>query len=112
MNNNKLFGQNSDVISRRQFLQSVGVGSLGIMAGGFLPLLNPSAKAANQNKLAGTGFIPDLDIELKAIAGEVPILPGNPSSAWQYKAKVHKGDSNRLIELPRSYLGPIIKVNL
>ncbi len=111
MNNKKLFGQKSDVISRRQFLQSAGVGSLGIMAGGFLPLLNPSAKASNQNKLAGTGFIPDLDIELKATAGEVPILPGKPTSVWQYKAKVHKGDSNRLIELPRSYLGPIIKVN-
>jgi FtsP/CotA-like multicopper oxidase with cupredoxin domain len=111
MNNKKLFGQKSDVISRRQFLQSAGVGSLGIIAGGFLPLLNPSAKASDQNKLAGTGFVPDLDIELKAAAGEVPILPGKPTNMWQYRAKVHKGDSNRLIELPRSYLGPIIKAN-
>jgi FtsP/CotA-like multicopper oxidase with cupredoxin domain len=81
------------------------------MAGGFLPLLNPAAKASDQNKLVETGFLPDLDIELKATAGEVSILPGKPTGVWRYKAKILKGDSNRLIELPDSYLGPIIKAN-
>ena len=108
---NKFFGQNSGVINRRQFLQSAGVGSLGIMAGGFLPILNSTVKASDQNKLAKTGFLPDLDVELKATPGEVPIFPGKPTSVWQYKAKVIRGDSNKLIEFPRSYLGPIIKAN-
>ncbi|MGE5256450.1 MAG: multicopper oxidase family protein [Hyphomicrobiales bacterium] len=57
------------------------------------------------------GFVPDLDIALTAFSDEVSIFPGRLTQVWRYTAKVLKGDANRLIQLPGSYLGPIIKAN-
>ncbi len=75
------------------------------MTGGFGPLLNYSV--ASQN--ADTNFTPDLDISLTARPDEVAVLPGRPTQVWRYHAFVHKGEKSRVVEIPRSYLGPIIK---
>ena len=92
---------------RRRFLKLAGCGTLGIMAGGFWPTLNPFAA----EKKTGNEFIPDLDISLTARQDDVAILPGGPTQIWQYQAVVHRGDKNRVVEIPRSYLGPTIKVH-
>ena len=49
---------------RRQFLKLAGYGTLGLMTGGFLPFLDHSAAAQNQNTLSEAGFLPDLDISI------------------------------------------------
>ncbi len=51
--------------NRREFLKQAGYGTLGLMAGGVLPFLTPSAAGQSQNIISGTGFVPDLDISLK-----------------------------------------------
>ena len=96
---------------RRQFLKLAGYGTLGLMTGRFLPFLNHSAVAQNQDTPSETGFLPDLDISIVSQPGELALFPGETTQIWQYRAIVNKGDKNRVIELPRSYLGPIIKVH-
>ncbi len=95
-----------DANNRRQFLKLAGYGTLGLITGGFGPLLKSSAAGQNPE----TGFTPDLDLFLTARPGEVAIFPGDPTRVWQYHARVLKGDKNRVVELPGSYLGPIINV--
>lgn len=96
--------------NRREFLKQAGYGTLGLMAGGVLPFLTPSAAGQSQNNISGTGFVPDLDISLVSQADEVAIFPGESTRVWRYRAMVNKGDPNRIIEIPGSYLGPTIKV--
>jgi FtsP/CotA-like multicopper oxidase with cupredoxin domain len=42
--------------------------------------------------------------------GKVAVYPGEATRTWQYHAKVISGDPSRVVDLPGSYLGPIIKV--
>lgn len=101
----------ADVNSRRQFLKIAGYGTLGLITGGFRPRLTHPATREYPGKIPETEFFPDLDISLVAQPDEVAVLPGKPTQVWRYHAIMHKGDKNRVIELPRSYLGPIIKAN-
>ena len=95
------------MINRRQFLQITSAGAAGLLAGGIPSLVNiEGARAASKSE---GKFSPDLDISLKATPAEVPILPGNPTSVWHYQGQVIKGDRASLINLERSYLGPIIR---
>ena len=95
--------------NRRQFLKLAGYGTLGLMTGGVWPLLGQSAAEQPGDAISKTGFVPDLDISLVAKPGELVMFPGAATQIWQYHAQVNKGDKNRVGELPRSYLGPIIK---
>jgi len=100
-----------DIKNRRQFLKIAGLGALGLVSGGGLSLFNPSAASQKRQTYLGEEFLPDLDISLTARSGEVSLFPGDPTQVWRYHATVHKGDKGRVIELPRTYLGPIFKVN-
>jgi FtsP/CotA-like multicopper oxidase with cupredoxin domain len=93
--------------SRRHFLKLTGYGTLGLLAGGLWPGLDRLAAEQTPD----TSFEPDLDISLSARPGEIAIFPGNPTGVWRYHVTVHKGDRARVVEMPGSYLGPIIKVN-
>ena len=85
------------MIGRRQFLQIVGAGAAGILTGGLPPLLSAGeASAAERNS---SGFQPDLDLVLRAAAGEVPILPGDATGVWQYEGKVIKGERSSLVDI-------------
>jgi len=97
--------------NRRQFLKMAGYGTLGLLTGGFGPLLNQSVAKQISDTISETEFIPDLDISLLSMPGEVGIFPGEPTQVWRYHATVNKGDENKVISLPESYLGPIIKVH-
>ena len=94
---------------RRRFLKLAGYGALGVMAGGIWPLSGLSAAGQHGDSVSKTGFVPDLDISLVSKPGELAMFPGAATQIWQYQARVEKGDTNRVLELPRSYLGPIIK---
>jgi FtsP/CotA-like multicopper oxidase with cupredoxin domain len=97
--------------SRRRFLKLAGYGTLGLITGGFRPLLNNASAKQISTPNPDTEFLPDLDISLTAQPDEVAIFPGKPTQVWRYHATVHKGDEHRIIEFSRSYLGPIIKAN-
>ncbi len=94
---------------RRQFLKLAGYGTLGLMAGGAWPLLHQAGAGQHADAISKTGFIPDLDISLVAKPAELAMFPGAATQIWQYHAMLNKGDKNRVVELPGSYLGPIIK---
>jgi len=96
-----------NMINRRQFLQITSAGAAGFLAGGLPSLVNIEGARAASNPEGE--FIPDLDIALKATPAEVPILPGNPTDVWHYQGHVIKGSRASLINLERSYLGPIIR---
>jgi FtsP/CotA-like multicopper oxidase with cupredoxin domain len=98
-------------LNRRHFFKAVGVGAVGVMSGGVGPLLSRAAAGAAQTRPANSGFTPDLDIRLTAAPDEVPLFPGSLTQVWRYKADLIRGDATRLIDIPGSYLGPIIKAN-
>jgi len=95
------------MINRRQFIQITGAGAAGLLTGSMTSLLK--AGKANAAGNISSGFTPDLDIALKATAGEIPILPGDPTGVWQFQGQVLRGTRDSLVRLERSYLGPIIR---
>ena len=56
------------------------------------------------------GFVPDVEIALKASPATVALFPGEPTHVWQYSGKVLRGDSSCLQNLPGGYLGPTIRL--
>ena len=98
-------------LGRRQFLKLAGYGTLGAMAGGTWPFIDLSAASQLEAADRKSQFLPDLDLSLIARPAQVPIFPGEPTQVWQYQAIVHKGSQDRVVSLPRSYLGPIIKAH-
>lgn len=56
------------------------------------------------------GFVPDVEIAMKATQGQTPILPGSETAVWKYEGTLLRGDSSSLQPLQNSYLGPIIRV--
>ncbi len=97
------------MINRRQFFQITGGAAAGLLTGGIPSLAN--FEGAHAASIPEGKFMPDLEIALKATPAEVPILPGDPTRVWRYQGQVIKGDPAGLINLERSYLGPIIRTH-
>ncbi|MEE4262337.1 MAG: multicopper oxidase family protein [Desulfobacteraceae bacterium] len=95
------------MINRRQFLQITGAGAAGLLTGSMTSLIG--AGRANAAGQAGSEFTPELDIDLKAAADTIPILPGDPTDVWRFQGRILKGDRASLVDIERSYLGPIIR---
>ena len=95
------------MLNRRQFLKFTGAGVVGFLAGD-LTSLGLASKVKAESDPAKK-FVPDLDIDLKATAANVPILPGNPTGVWRYEAQLLKGSPSNLTSIERSYLGPVIR---
>lgn len=93
--------------TRRRFLKLAGFGALGLLTGNFLPGMGRFVSAQNPD----TEFVPDLDISLSARPDKIAIFPGAQTAVWRYHAKIHEGDRSRIVEIPGSYLGPIINVH-
>ncbi len=97
------------MINRRQFLQITGAGATSLLTGGISSLVN--IKETNAASNPSDEFLPDIDIALKATPAEISILPGNPTNVWRFQGKMLKGNQACLINIERSYLGPIIRVH-
>lgn len=110
-------------LNRRRFLKigvmATGAGALAACA----PNVSPTAIHTNEHNMPGwngtgtpptpaatqsTNFAPDLEIALNATSGTAQILPGKPTNLWRYTASVLKGDPGAVVNLPDTYLGPII----
>jgi len=102
--------------NRREFLRVTG--GMALAAGGVLVLtgcipLQPLSDAPADTTDAGSqtaGFVPDVELELRAVPGEVQILPGSPTQVWRYEATLIRGAPSSLVPLANTYLGPLIRV--
>ena len=72
--------------------------------GGELPL------AYVQQSGSRASFVPDVELALRAAAGEARILPGSATRLWRFTGEVLKGPSETLQVIPDSYLGPVIRL--
>jgi FtsP/CotA-like multicopper oxidase with cupredoxin domain len=93
--------------SRRQFLRRAGAASLALLAPPAGWLLGPAREGWAKPR---TAFTPDVEVALSASEGEVSLLPGRPTQIWGYTGKVLKGGRENVVELPDTYLGPVIRV--
>jgi FtsP/CotA-like multicopper oxidase with cupredoxin domain len=93
-------------IKRRKLLQCVGVGTAALA-------INPgwlwagASRADNDSLLQ----IPDVELEVTARVTDVSILPGLPTKVWKFSAKLLRGPSSTVEEVPGSYLGPILRLS-
>ena len=92
------------MINRRQFLYLAGAGALNLMNLNGMPFAKKGIASSQDND-----FIPDLELSLTARPSEVNIFPGRPTTVWQYRGEVIKGDPAGLVNADQSYLGPIIR---
>lgn len=97
--------------SRRRFFSQTGAGLLA-WAGlpGWLQAMEGMGEMLKMapNK-ASPNFHPDVEIDLLCKPSAISILPGQPTRVQQYFAKLVKGPSNTLTEIPGSYLGPVLR---
>lgn len=101
-----------DNIDRRTILQA--------MAGaGVLLAFSPVfvlAESGDGGTATGSGTLGldldhyDIELTLRATPDLVPILPGEPSEVWRYKAELLKGPARTVSENTNSYLGPTIRL--
>lgn len=52
----------------------------------------------------------DVHLELRAVADQIAIRPGEPTRVWRYRAKLLRGASSALDVPADTYLGPIVRV--
>ena len=93
------------MLNRRQFLYLAGAGAASVLKYSGLPFAT-SALAASK----ASDFSPDVELSLSAKPAEVQILPGRPTTVWQYSGQVIKGDPGNLAHLDQSSLVPVIRV--
>jgi FtsP/CotA-like multicopper oxidase with cupredoxin domain len=96
-------------ITRRGFLKKAALGSVLAAAA-----LTGAGRLFAQERLSkdtrgSESDEPDLEILLRAVRGEVPILPGAPTPVWRYEGEVVRGPAETLQMVPESYLGPTIR---
>jgi len=118
-------------ISRRDFIRFSGIGTAALLGGGTLvnflsgcttqEVVSPTATSGISGAAAAestlppgsgiSGVEPDVEIAMRAVPSKISILPGEPTSVWQYQAELLKGPPGTLQNLPNTYLGPAIKLN-
>lgn len=89
-------------MQRRELLRLLAVSPLAVAAHrtGLFPV----------REVAAQGAQPDIELELTAAPGAVPLRPGAPTQLWRYSGRVVRGPASALQEIPGSYLGPVVRV--
>ena len=102
-------------LTRRDFLKLAGLGAGAVTFGGIIsacaPYLQPAISGTPIPTSTSIPPLPasdDLEILLRATAGQVNIFPDAPTDIWHYQAEVKQGDPASVQTLPNSYLGPVI----
>jgi FtsP/CotA-like multicopper oxidase with cupredoxin domain len=106
-------------LNRRKFIQGTSILSGIVIGSGIHGLVSSCSRQSSvsethrespQANSPKANFIPDVEINLKALPKMVAILPGQMTQVWSYAAELVKGDPASLTAIPDSYLGPIIRV--
>ena len=90
-------------LNRRDFLRLSGLGALGVLAGSAIGF--PSISSALGKPADGVAE-PDVEINLEAVLGQTPILPGLETQVWRYQAELVRGPADTVQPIPNTYLGP------
>ncbi|MBI4206169.1 MAG: multicopper oxidase domain-containing protein [Betaproteobacteria bacterium] len=93
-------------VDRRKFIQTIAAGGALLAAG---KSAFPAEMAHGAASEANPDFKPDVEIELAATPGELPLLPGASTRVWQFKGSLIKGDPAAFQMLPGTAL-PVIRV--
>ena len=102
---------NSEKLSRRDFIRLVGTGAAALLLNACLPnddLI--TSKAVTATPFTVGGGEPDIEISLRAVADNVQILTGEKTQVWRYQGEVMRGSDDAMLVIPNSYLGPIFNV--
>ena len=90
-------------ITRRHFLQSAGLTATAAT----FPQITQAASGNAVNK-PSANFHPDIEIELRQEAVQVPIFDGPQTKVWKVFGKVLKGSPNTVENLSGTYLAPTL----
>jgi len=97
-------------MNRKQFLKYV---SWSTALSVTMPSLVYCSSNANTNAKGNEpdpDFIPDLDIELTSVPDSMGIMPGRLTDIYRYEARIIHGESDKVVQLPDSYPGPVIRI--
>jgi FtsP/CotA-like multicopper oxidase with cupredoxin domain len=96
--------------SRRRFLAHSGLGLLAFA--GMPQMLRAMEGMQAMPKIpplkASADFKPDVELELYCRSASIPILPGKSTLVQQYTGNLIRGPEGTLVDIPNSYLGPLI----
>ena len=96
----------SNNISRRDFLQVLGIGGAALGLSSCLPKgIIPSLLGKEEGNLFES---PDIEISLKAVPDQVNLFQGKATTVWRYQGEVLQGPEDTIKTIPNSYLGPIL----
>src|SRR5512136_79257 len=102
---------NSFNSARRKFLYQSAAG-MAALAAGFPGLaramMDGQGMAKRAPNRASANFKPDVEIEMLAQKSAVQILPGQKTQVLRYSGRVLNGPKGAVIDIPGSYLGPIL----
>jgi FtsP/CotA-like multicopper oxidase with cupredoxin domain len=78
---------------------------------GLAPFIS-ACRGAVRDASAGQagGRSPDVELALTAAPAEHALLPGAPTRVWRFTGELLKGPASTLEVIPRSYLGPVIRL--
>ncbi len=100
-------------ITRQEFLRLIGVGGGALFLSSCVPdILKKSVFPPTDiiSPTTGLSETPDVELALKAIEGEIQILPGQTTRVWRYLAEVLGGPAESIKIIPDSYLGPVLNL--
>jgi len=97
-------------MDRRDLLRLFGLSALVGATGCGGQSTSSRPEAFSPQTAPGTGFVPDVELELTAAPGEMGVLPGEPTRLWRFTGRLLKGPADTLQTLPGSYLGPVIRL--
>ena len=88
-------------MKRRKFLKYSAMGSMLLVGDFIIPDFLKGDHSSKINPL----FKPDVEIDLRAVVNSVGIFNGKATKVWRYKAKVLKGPSDAVTNLPGNIHG-------
>jgi len=97
-------------MDRRELFRLLSLSALGGAAACRGPAASARPGAFLPQPTSGAGFVPDVELLLTAAPDEMAVLPGAPTRVWRFTGRLLKGPANTLETLPRSYLGPVIRL--
>jgi FtsP/CotA-like multicopper oxidase with cupredoxin domain len=97
---------NSKHIRRRDFLRVAGLGGAALLLNRYNNILGLNSFTQVQME----PFIPDAEISITAAERMVQILAGAQTRVWSYEGQLLSGSGVTVLNLPGTYLGPLLRV--